>query len=60
MSETKTELAERAIKFSKYIIYCFIEDHGETFIPKLHQFVSTVNCHKKSIIWKTSQRCEEQ
>ena len=55
MSKTKAE--ERAIQSLKHIIHHYIEDHGEKFVPKLQQFVSTLNC-RKSINWKISQRCE--
>ena len=44
MSETKAAFAERAIQSLKHIIYRYIEDHGEKFINKLAQFVSTMNC----------------
>ena len=44
MSETKAAFAERAIQSLKHIIYRYIEDHGEKFINKLPQFVSTMNC----------------
>ena len=56
---SKTKAAERAIQFLKHIIHRYIEDHGEKFVPKLQQFVSTLNC-RKSIKWKISQRCEKQ
>ena len=46
MSETKAAFAERAIQSLKHIIYRYIEDHGEKFVPKLQQFVSTLNCRK--------------
>ena len=46
MSETKAAFAERAIQSLKYIIYRYIEEHGEKFVPKLQQFVSTLNCRK--------------
>ena len=46
MSETKAAFAERAIQSSKHIIYRYIEDHVEKFVPKLQQFASTLNCHK--------------
>ena len=42
MSETKAAFAERAIQSLKHIIYRYIEDHGEKFIHKLPQFVSTM------------------
>ena len=44
ISETKAAFAERAIQSLKQIIYRHIEDHGEKFIHKLHQFVCTRNC----------------
>ena len=44
MSETKAAFAERAIQSLKHKIYRYIEDHGEKFIHKLSQFVSTRNC----------------
>ena len=43
MSETKAAFAERAIQSLKHILYRYIEDHGENFVPKLQQFVSTLN-----------------
>ena len=46
MSETKAAFAERAIQSLKHIIHRYIEDHGEKFVPKLQQFVSTLNCRK--------------
>ena len=46
MSETKAAFAERAIQCLKYIIYRYIEEHGEKFVPKLQQVVSTLNCRK--------------
>ena len=62
MSETKAAFAEierererereRAIKSLRHIIYCYIEDHGEKFVPKLQQFVSTLNCRKNRSIGK--------
>ena len=33
MSETEAALAERAIQSLKHIIYRYIEDHGEKFVP---------------------------
>ena len=50
MSETKAAFAERAIQFLKQIIYRNIEDHGEKFVPKLQQIVSTlIFCKNRSI-----------
>ena len=46
MSETKAAFAERAIQSLKHIIYRYIEDLGEKFVPKLQQFVSTLNSRK--------------
>ena len=46
MSETKAAFAERAIQSLKHIIYRYIEDHCEKFVPMLQQFVSTLNCRK--------------
>ena len=42
MSETKAAFAERAIQPIKHIIYRYIVHHGEKFIHKLPQFVSTM------------------
>ena len=53
MSETKAAFAERAIQSLKHIIYCYIEDHGEKFVPKLQQFVSTLNSLKNRSIGKS-------
>ena len=53
MSETKAAFAERAIQSLKHIIYRFIEDHGENFINKLPQFVSTMNCRINRSNWKS-------
>ena len=53
MSETKAAFAERAIQSLKHIIYCYIEDHGEKFINKLPQFVSTMNCRINRSIGKS-------
>ena len=46
MSETKAAFAERAIQSLKHVINRYIEDHGEKFVRKLQQFVSTLNCRK--------------
>ena len=35
MSETKAAFAEREIQSFKQIIYRYIEEHGEKFVPKL-------------------------
>ena len=53
MSETKAAFAERAIQSLKHIIYRYIEDHGEKIVPKLQQFVSTLNCRKNRSIGKS-------
>ena len=53
MSETKDAFAERATQSLKHIIYRFIEDHGEKLVPKLQQFVSTLNCRKNRSIGKS-------
>ena len=53
MSETKAAFAERAIQSLKHIIYRYIEDHGEKFINKLLQFVSTMNCRINRSIEKS-------
>ena len=53
MSETKAAFAERAIQSLKHIIYRYIEDHGEKFINKLPQFVSTMNCRINRSIGKS-------
>ena len=53
MSETKAAFAERAIQSIKHIIYRYIEDHGEKFINKLPQFVSTMNCRINRSIGKS-------
>ena len=53
MSETKSEFAERAIQSSKHIIYRYKEDHGAKFVPKLQQFVYTLNCRKNRSIGKS-------
>ena len=37
----------------KHIIYRYIEDHGEKFINKLPQFVSTMNCRINRSIGKS-------
>ena len=52
MSETKAAFAFRAIQSIKHIIYRYIEDHGEKLVPKLQQFVSTLNCRKNRLIGK--------
>ena len=52
-SETKAAFAERAIQSLKHIIYRYIEDHGEKFIYKLPQFVSTMNCRINRSIGKS-------
>ena len=53
MRETKAAFAERAIQSLKHIIYRYIEDHGEKFIHKLPQFVSTMNCRVNRSIGKS-------
>ena len=53
MSETTGACAERAIQSLKHIIYGYIEDHGENFVPKLQKFVSTLNCCKNRSIGKS-------
>ena len=53
MSETKAAFAERAIQSLKDIFYRYIEDHGEKFINKLRQFVSTMNCRINISIGKS-------
>ena len=53
MSETRATFAERAIQSLEHIIYRYIEDHGEKFIHKLQQFVSTMNCHVNRSIRKS-------
>ena len=53
MSETKAEFTEGAVQSLKHIIYRYIEDHGEKFVPKLQQFVSTLNCRKNRSIGKS-------
>ena len=53
MSETKAAFAERAIQSLKHIIYRYIEDHGEKFVHKLPQFVSTMNCRINRSIGKS-------
>ena len=53
MSETKAAFAERAIQSLKHIIYLYIEDHGGKFVPKLQQFVSTLNGRKNQSIGKS-------
>ena len=53
MSETKAAFAERTIQSLKHIIYRYIEDHGEKFIHKLPQFVSTMNCRINRSIGKS-------
>ena len=53
MSETKAAFADRAIQSLKHIIYPYIEDHGGKIVPKLKQFVSTLNCRKDQSIGKS-------
>ena len=53
MSKTKAAFAERAIQSLKHIIKRYIEDHGKIFVPKLQQFVSTLNCCKNRSIGKS-------
>ena len=53
MSETKADFAKRAIQSFKHIKYFYIEDHGENFVPKLHQFVSTLNCRENRSLGKS-------
>ena len=58
MGETKTAHAERSIKSKKHIIYRYIEDHGEKFIQKLPQFMSTMNCRVIESIGKSHRDVE--
>ena len=53
MSETKAVFAERAIQSLKHIKYRYIEDHGEQFVPKLQQFISSLICRKIRSIGKS-------
>ena len=53
MNETNAAFAERAIQSLKHIIYRYIEDHGEKFINKLPQFLSTMNCRINRSIGKS-------
>ena len=39
-------MRERAIQSLEYVLYRYVEDHGEKFVPKLLQLVSTLNCRK--------------
>ena len=55
MSETKDAFAERAIQSLKHIIYRYIENHGEKFVPKLQQFISTFKFRKNRLIGKFSK-----
>ena len=55
MSETKAAFAERAIQLLKHIIYRNIEDHGEKFIYKLPQSLSTMNCRVNRSIGKSAR-----
>ena len=55
MSETKAAFAEREMLSLKHLIYRYIENHGEKFVPKLQQFVSTLNCRKNRSIGKSSR-----
>ena len=55
MTETKAAFAERAIQSLKHIIYRYMEDHGEKFIHKLPQSVSTWNCHINRFIGKSTR-----
>ena len=52
-SETEAAFAEKAIQSSKHIIYRYIKDHGDKFVPKLQQFASTLNCRKNRSIGKS-------
>ena len=53
MSETNAAFAERAIQSLKHIIYRCFKDHGEKLVPKMQQFVSTLNCRKNRSIGKS-------
>ena len=53
MNVTKAAFAERAIQSLKHITYRYIEDHGEKFIHKLSQFVSTMNFRISRCIGKS-------
>ena len=54
MSETKASFAKRATQPLKHIIYRYVEDHGDTFIHKLPQFVFTMKCRIKRTIGKST------
>ena len=55
MSKTKAAFAKRAIQSFKHNIYRYIKDHGEKFIHKLPQFVSTMNFRVNRSIGKSSR-----
>ena len=55
MKEKKAAFADGAIQSLKHIIYGYIEDHGEKYVPKLQQLVSTLNCPKNRSIGKSTR-----
>ena len=42
-SETKTAVAERAIKSLKNIIYHYMEENGDKYMRKMDSFLNTMN-----------------
>ena len=43
MRETKAAIAERTIRSLKNILYCCMEDYRYKYIPKIAQFIATMN-----------------
>ena len=50
MSKTKAAFAERTIRSMKNIFYRYMEDFGYKYIPKLPQFITTLNSRRNSSI----------
>ena len=50
MSETKAAFAERTLRSLKNILYRYMEDFGYKYIPKLPQFITTLNSRRNSSI----------
>ena len=50
MSDTKAAFAERTIRSLKNILHRYMEDFGYKYIPKLPQFITTLNSRRNSSI----------
>ena len=59
MSETKAAFAERRLSSLKYILYCYMDNHGYKYIHKLPHFIGTMNSRNdRSIDMKSNQNSD--